>query len=145
MFDDIFNHDNDNGDGLYFRKWFIDPSKLFKSSMSNYRNTDWVFGTPQKKPRIENVCVAELDDREQKWYNALLERQKDVTNRINYFQRQLNRAQLEQSILDIDTLEFNNSVRKTHNLGTEQYPELIVGEDGKHVYQQVDLSNNSEQ
>jgi len=151
MFDDIFNNDpNKNNDDSYFNnfyigKWFIDPGKLFKGSMNDSRNSySWLWDGI-KKPRIENVCVATLSDEEQEWHNQLLVRQQDLTQRISNLQRQLERAQHEQAILDIDNSEFNNAVRERHNLPISSYPDLTVGLEGKHIYQQVDLSKNKNQ
>ena len=148
MFDDIFNNDNNNENqngfnSFYFGKWFIDPNKLFKGSMNDSRNSyGWLFNT--KKPRIENVCVATLKEDEQEWYNDLLARQNELSGRIANLQRQLERAQHEQAILDIDNAEFNSVIRDRHNLSLDIYPELLVGTDGKHIYQQVDLSKSNQ-
>jgi hypothetical protein len=157
MFDDIFNNDwgnskdddNNNNNNqfkkFYFSNWYIDPSKLFKGSMEDSRNINKWFFSPKRKPRIENVCVATMDDDEQAWYQGLLSRQNDISRRIATLQRQLDRAQHEQAIMDIDINEFNLVIRDRYNLSPEVYPELIIGNDAKHIYQQVDLSkpNNS--
>jgi len=152
MFDDIFNNDwnnkeddNNNHKKFYFTNWYIDPSKLFKGSMDDSRNiSKWLFGgTPKRKPRIENVCVATMDDKEQSWYQELLNRQNELSRRIASLQRQIDRSQHEQAILDIDTSEFNLIIRERYNLNPETYPELIIGNDAKHIYQQVDLSKSN--
>ena len=148
MFDDIFNNDwnNDNNNEFkkfYFSNWFIDPNKLFKGSLEDSRSGNkWFFGSniKRKKPRIENVCVATMNQEEQQWYENLLTRQNDLSRRVASLKRQLDRAQYEQSILDIDTNEFNLMIRERYNLSPESYPELIIGTDSKHIYQQVDLS-----
>jgi len=148
MFDDLFNNEwnNDNNNQFrkfYFSNWFIDPAKLFKGSMEDSRNGNkWFFGG-NRKPRIENVCVATMSDEEQNWYSQLLARQEDVSKRVASLQRHLERAQHEQAILDIDTVEFNQLIRENYNLSPDIYPELIIGADGKHIYQQVDLSKPS--
>lgn len=155
MFDDIFNNDwnnqneEDNNSTNNFKKfyfnWYIDPAKLFKGSMEESRNGNkWFFtGSPKKKPRIENVCVATMNEEEQNWYSTLLNRQNELSRRIASLNRQLERAQHEQAILDIDTGEFNVMIRERYNLNPETYPELIIGNDAKHIYQQVDLSKPS--
>lgn len=151
MFDDIFNHDSDsdkdnNFKNFYFGKWFIDPAKIFKGSLDDSRNSyKWLWPNtgPSRKPRFENICVATMNDQEHAWYKALTDRQNNLSKRVSNLQRQLDRAQHEQAIMDIDISAFNSTIRERYKLDPDTYPELIIGEDAKHIYQRVDLSKNT--
>jgi len=149
MFDDIFNNENNENDNFkkfYFSNWFIDPSKLFKGSLNDSRNGKWIWGQASyKKPRIENVCVATLDDSEQNWYKDLTSRQQDVSKRLYSLNKHLERTQHEQAILDIDINHFNDTIREKYGLSDKDYPELTVGEDSKHIYHKVDLTRTTDE